>query len=89
MLAARITRSFALFVSTSVVLLTSWALAGPASAQKPLPPRVDELTASKPWTYLMAWALLAGVVLVIGLATLAYLIKGRGFRANQRRGGSK
>lgn len=89
MLPVRLARSFATLVTTAFLLIASAAMAGPAAAQKPLPPKVDELTASKPWTYLMAWALLAGVVLIIALASVAYLIKGRGFRANQRRGGAK
>jgi H+/gluconate symporter-like permease len=82
-------RSIAAVATTTVVVLTTWLAAGPAAAQKPLPPRYDELQASKPWTYLMGWALFAGAMLLIGLAVLGYLIKGREFRANQRRGGSK
>ncbi|MDQ1709709.1 MAG: hypothetical protein QOG49_1094 [Frankiaceae bacterium] len=72
-----------------MVVLTSWVAAGPAAAQKPLPPRYDELQASKPWTYLMAWALFGVVLLLIVLTVIGYLVKGREFRANQRRGGSK
>lgn len=87
--AARIRRSMAALATMVLAVVTTWVLAGPAAAQKPLPPRYDELEASKPWTYLMAWALFAGAVLLIGLVALGYLVKSREFRANQRRGGSK
>lgn len=89
MLPGRIARTLASLATTSFVVLTSWALAGPASAQKPLPPTYDELVAQKPWTYWLAKALLAGAVLLVVAIVLVYLIKGREFRANQRRGGSK
>jgi H+/gluconate symporter-like permease len=89
MLPGRIARSLARLVTTSLVVLTSWAIAGPASAQKPLPPTYDELQASKPWTYWMARALLAGTALLIAAVVALYLVKGREFRANQRRGGAK
>lgn len=89
MVPGRIARSLATLVTTSFVVLTSWAIAGPASAQKPLPPSYKELQASKPWTYWMARALLAGVVLLIAAVVVGYLVKGREFRANQRRGGTK
>ncbi|MEO6713933.1 MAG: hypothetical protein ABIM89_10960 [Mycobacteriales bacterium] len=89
MLPVRIRRSLAALATTTFVVLTSWLAAGPAFAQKPLPPRYNELEASKPWTYWMAWALFAGVVALCGLVALGYLIKGREFRNNQRRGGAK
>lgn len=89
MLPGRIARSLATLVATSFVVTTSWVIAGPASAQKPLPPTYNELQASKPWTYWMARALLAGAVLLIAAGALVYLVKGREFRANQRRGGAK
>jgi hypothetical protein len=89
MLPGRIARMLASLVTTSFVVITSWALAGPASAQKPLPPTYDELVAQKPWTYWMARALLGGAALLVAAVVLGYLVKGREFRANQRRGGSK
>jgi hypothetical protein len=89
MLPGRIARALASLMATSVLVVTSWALAGPASAQKPLPPTYDELTAQKPWTYWMARALLLGAALLVAAVILGYLVKGREFRANQRRGGSK
>jgi len=89
MLPGRLARTLSTLATTTLVVLTSWLLAGPASAQKPLPPTYDELTASRPWTYWMAWALFAGTVLLVVAVALGYLIKGREFRANQRRGGAK
>ena len=56
---------------------------------KDVPRPYTELGSSTPWTYLMAKALLAGAVLLVILIALGYAIKGREFRANQRRGGSK
>jgi H+/gluconate symporter-like permease len=89
MLPGRIARSLAAIVTTSFVVVTSWAIAGPASAQKPLPPTYNELQAQKPWTYWMAKALLLGAVLLVAAVILGYLVKARQFRENQRRGGSK
>lgn len=92
MLPGRIAHPLATLATTSFVVLTSWALAGPALAQKPLPPtyrQKNELVASRPWTYWMATALLLGAVLLVAAAVVGYLVKGRSFRANQRRGGSK
>lgn len=89
MFPGRIARSVVTSVTTSFVVLTSWVLAGPAAAQKPVPATYKELGAPRPWTYLMAWALLGVTVVLIAVAALVYLLKGRDFRANQRRGGSK
>lgn len=92
MLPHRSARRLATLVATVSAVLTTWVLAGAAAAQKPLPPayrQKNELTAARPWTYWMAVALLAGAVLLIAAIVLGYLVKGREFRANRRRGGTK
>lgn len=84
-------RALALMVTTMLLVTVPQAAqaAGHVVAQKEVPPLYDELSAAKPWTYWMAWALfIVGVMVVIATA-VGYLVKGREFRANQRRGGSK
>lgn len=84
-------RALALMVTTTLLVTVPQAAqaAERVLAQKEVPPLYKELSAAKPWTYWMAWALfILGVVVVIATA-LGYLVKGREFRANQRRGGSK
>jgi hypothetical protein len=89
MLPRHLARTCARLVVTTFVLGSAVLFAGPASAQKPLPPTRDELVAQKPWHYWLAWALLAGCVLMVAAFGGLYLLKSREFKANQRRGGAK
>jgi ABC-type Fe3+ transport system permease subunit len=92
MVPRRVLRAVALSVMTVLLITIPQAAhaAGQVVAQpKELPPKYEDLRASTPWTYLLAYALLAGAVLMIIATLLGYLVKGRQFRANQRRGGSK
>jgi H+/gluconate symporter-like permease len=65
------------------------ALTGVASAQPDIPPSYKELENGRPWTYQFGKMILAGALLLLVAVVLGYLVKGREFRANQRRGGSK
>lgn len=86
MLPRRVLRAVALSVLTGLLVTIPQA----AYAQpKELPPLREELRASTPWTYWMARALLLGAILIVLATLLGYVVKGREFRANQRRGGSK
>jgi ABC-type Fe3+ transport system permease subunit len=92
MVARRVLRAVVLSVVTALLVTLPQAAhaAGEVIAQpKELPPKYEDLRASTPWTYLMAYALLLGAVLIVVATLLGYLVKGRQFRANQRRGGSK
>jgi hypothetical protein len=73
------------------VLVTTLLVLGPTAAwaQPEPPPPVNELKAAQPWTYWMARAGIALAVLSLAAFVIGYLVKGREFRANQRRGGSK
>jgi len=87
----RVLRALALTVTTGVLVILPQAAhaAGRVLAQQEVPPPYNELQAAKPWTYLMAWAFIVLGVLVVLATAVGYAVKGREFKANQRRGGSK
>ncbi len=89
MLPRRLAQTATRLLVTALVLTGSTLAAAPAWAQKPLPPTEKELVAPHPWHYWVAWALFFGVVMAIAAFSGLYLLKSRGFRANQRRGGAK
>jgi hypothetical protein len=92
MVSRRVVRAVALSVVTALLVTLPQVAhaAGQVLAQpKEVPTKYEDLRASTPWTYLLAYALLAGAVLIVAATLLGYLVKGREFRANQRRGGSK
>lgn len=88
----RVLRAVALTVTTGLLVTLPQAAAHAATrvlAQAEVPPPYNELQAAKPWTFWMAWGIgVIGVLVVIATA-LGYVVKGREFKANQRRGGSK
>lgn len=87
----RVLRALGLTLMTGLlVTVPQVAFAGSrVLAQKEVPPPYDELQAAKPWTYWMAWAVFWLGVLIVVATVLGYAVKGREFKANQRRGGSK
>jgi ABC-type Fe3+ transport system permease subunit len=87
----RVLRALALTVMTGLLVTLPQAAhaASRVLAQKEVPPPYDELQAARPWTYLMGWAFVVLAVLVVIATALGYAVKGREFKANQRRGGSK
>jgi catalase (peroxidase I) len=58
-------------------------------AQPDIPPNHHDILNGKPWTYVFANMILAGALALVAVVVLAYLVKARDFRANQKRGGSK
>ena len=85
----RVLHALALTVSIWLVAALPSAAQAAVLAQKEAPPLNEDLRAASPWTYWMAWGVgILGLIVVIATA-LGYAVKGREFKANQRRGGSK
>jgi hypothetical protein len=82
-------RALAVAVMTALLVTLPQAAHGAVVAQKEVPPAYKDLRAAWPWTYWMAWGVGVIGVLVVLATALGYAIKGREFKANQRRGGSK